>query len=117
MDLTSEAIRIKRVQTCHNRITCCSLKTRSITLVSGVGQATQIWPTNAEKSFENSGRRRSEGSCSSTSPPAFSGVSMDDNLQVLHSLGKQNGIENKIEQQGLKIESRVQEISLRFAKL
>ena len=33
-----------------------------------------------------------------TSPTACSGASMDDILQALHSLGKQdNGIENKIE--------------------
>ena len=53
-----------------------------------------------------------------TSPSAFSGVSMDDIAQALHSLGKQNnGIENKIELQGLKIESHVQDILLRFDKL
>ena len=35
-----------------------------------------------------------------TSPTACSGASMDDILQALHSLGKQNnGIENKMEQQ------------------
>ena len=43
---------------------------------------------------------------------------MDDIAQALHSLGKQNnGIENKIELQGLKIESQVQDILLRFDKL
>ena len=37
-----------------------------------------------------------------TSPTACSGASMDDILQALHSLGKQNsGIENKMEKQGL----------------
>ena len=47
-----------------------------------------------------------------TSPTACSGASMDDILQALHSLGKQdNEIENKMEQQRLKIESQVQEIS------
>ena len=52
-----------------------------------------------------------------TSPTAYSGASMDDILQVLHSLGKQDsGIENKIQQPGLKIESQVQEISQRVEK-
>lgn len=38
-----------------------------------------------------------------TSPTACSGASMDDILQALHSLGKQNnGIQNKMEQQGWK---------------
>ena len=47
-----------------------------------------------------------------TSPTASSGASIDYILQALHSLGKQNnGIENKMEQQGLRIESHVQEIS------
>ena len=50
-----------------------------------------------------------------TSPTACSGASMDDILQALHSLGKQNNeIENKMEQQRLKIESLVQEISQLF---
>ena len=55
-----------------------------------------------------------------TSPTACSGASMDDILQALHSssLGKQNNeIENKMEQQRLKIESQVQEISQRFEEL
>ena len=53
-----------------------------------------------------------------TSPTACSGASMDDILQALHSLGKQNNlIENKMEQQGYKIESQVQEISQRFEEL
>ena len=53
-----------------------------------------------------------------TSPTACSVASMDDILQVLHLLGKQNnGIENKMQQQGLKIESQVQEISQRFEEL
>ena len=47
-----------------------------------------------------------------TSPTASSGASIGYILQALHSLGKQNnGIENKMEQQGLRIESQVQKIS------
>ena len=114
----SEAIRIKTVKTCHYRITFYSLKPGSITLMLGVERATRTRSTNAEKSFQNPGRQRNGGSCTLTSPSAFSGVSMDDIAQALHSLGKQNnGIENKIELQGLKIESQVQDILLRFDKL
>ena len=47
-----------------------------------------------------------------TSPTASSWASIGYILQALHSLGKQNnGIENKMEQQGLRIESQVQKIS------
>ena len=47
----SEAIRIKRVETCHYCIKFSSLKPQSITLMSGVGRATRLRPTNAKKSF------------------------------------------------------------------
>lgn len=47
-----------------------------------------------------------------SSPTTCLGASMDDILQALYSLGKQNNeIENKIEQERFKVESQVQEIS------
>ena len=54
----------------------------------------------------------------STSPKGDSGWSMDTILEILLSLTQQyQEIENKVEQQGLKIEIHVQEMSQRFEEL
>lgn len=59
-----------------------------------------------------------EATCTLTSPTADLGASMDDILEAVHSLGKQNkGIENKMKKQGLKIELQVQEILQRVEEL
>ena len=115
-ECVGEAVGIKTVQTCHYRSMFYSLNPWSVTLVSGVG----ISNTNmADESVEIIVKTQDDGEeDEATSPTACSVASMDDILQVLHLLGKQNnGIENKMQQQGLKIESQVQEISQRFEEL
>ena len=115
-ECVGEAVGIKTVQTCHYRSMFYSLNPWSVTLVSGVG----ISNTNmADESVEIIVKTQDDGEeDEATSPTACSGASMDDILQVLHLLGKQNnGIENKIQQQVLKIESQVQEIPQRFEEL
>ena len=115
-ECVGEAVEIKTVETCHYRSTFYSLNPWSVILVSGVG----ISYTNmADESGEINVKTQDDSEeDEATSPTAYSGASMDDILQVLHSLGKQgNGIGNKMQQPGLKIESQVQEISQRFEEL
>ena len=53
-----------------------------------------------------------------TSTAADSGSNLDAIMKVLQSIQKQNqGIENRLEQQGLKTELQVEELSLRFKEL
>ena len=106
-ECVGETVEIKTVETCHYRSTFYSLNPWSVTLVSGVGIS------NTNMADESGGiivkTQDDSEEDEATSPTACSGASMDDILQVLHSLGKQNN--------GLKIESQVQEISQRFEEL
>ena len=53
-----------------------------------------------------------------TSTAADSGSNLDAIMKVLQSIQKQNqGIENRLEQQGLKTELQVEELSQRFKEL